>query len=403
MKRLIILIALCLNVLPMMAQEATKWRGPQGNGTYADKNLLQSWPEEGPEMLWHFDELGQGYSSPAFTNGKIYLTGMFGRTGYLFILSDEGKLLKRYPYGRDFFEEYPGSRSTPVIAGKFAYLYTGHGKLVCMNAENGNEIWSKELFMDFDGRNIQWGVTETVVVDGDVVYCCPGGKKHNVIALNRHNGELIWQCSGKGELSAYNTPLLINLPRRKLLVAMMASHTLGIDANTGELLWTQRQPNTYSVHANTAICHEGGLYCFSGYGRGGFKLELSDDGRVAKKTWVNKSLDSRMGGAVLVDGYIYGSGDSDRPWKCLNWKTGEQTYSSTEIGNGVVLYADGLLFCYSQRGELAIVKAQPDKFKVLGKTRVTIGSGQHWAHPVINKSRLFVRHGNVLMAYKISE
>ena len=97
MKKLIILIALCLNVVPMMAQEATKWRGPQGNGIYADKNLLQSWPEEGPEMLWHFDELRQGHSSPAFANGKIYLTGMIGQTGYLFILSDEGKLLKKYP------------------------------------------------------------------------------------------------------------------------------------------------------------------------------------------------------------------------------------------------------------------------------------------------------------------
>ena len=110
-----------------------------------------------------------------------------------------------------------------------------------------------------------------------------------------------------------------------------------------------------------------------------------------------------MGGAVLVDGHLYGSGDSDRSWKCLDWKTGKQTYSSTEIGNGVVISADGLLFCYSQRGELALVKALPEQFELISKIRVTMGSGQHWAHPVINNGHLLVRHGDVLMAYDISE
>jgi len=398
-----ICVIICLNVLIMTAQEATKWRGPEGNGNYPDKNLKQIWIDQDPQLIWHIDGLGQGFSSPVFAGGKIFLTGMLGGTGYLFILTEEGKLLNKYPYGKEYSNSYPGSRSGPAIAGDLAYMYSGHGKLVCMNTWDGSVLWSKEMFSDFDGRNTEWGVAETPVLDGDVIYCCPGGKNYNVVAMNRFDGKLIWKCSGKGEIPAYNTPLLVDLPQGKLLVAMMASHTLGIDAGTGELLWTQSQTNTYSVHANTAIYKDGGLYIFSGYGRGGFKLELTPDGRVAEKAWTNKSLDSRMGGAVLVDGYLYGSGDSDRSWKCLDWNTGKQTYSSTEIGNGVVISADGLLFCYSQRGELAVVKTGPDKFEITGKTRVTMGSGQHWAHPVINNGRLFVRHGDVLMAYDISE
>ena len=78
-------------------------------------------------------------------------------------------------------------------------------------------------------------------------------------------------------------------------------------------------------------------------------------------------------------------------------------YNSTSIGPGVVIYADGNLYCYSQRGELAMVPAHPEEFRVTGKTRVEMGSGEHWAHPVINQGRLFVRHGNVLMAYKIRQ
>ena len=130
-------------------------------------------------------------------------------------------------------------------------------------------------------------------------------------------------------------------------------------------------------------------------------IELDENGNKKKVLWTDKTLDSRMGGVVLIDGYIYGSGDYGRSWKCLDWQTGKQMYESTEIGNGVVISADGLLFLYSQRGELALVPADPSEFKVTGKTRISLGSGQHWSHPVINDGLLYVRHGDVLMAYKI--
>jgi hypothetical protein len=60
-----------------------------------------------------------------------------------------------------------------------------------------------------------------------------------------------------------------------------------------------------------------------------------------------------------------------------------------------------MLYCYSDRGELALVEAKPKQFKVVSQTKVELGTAQHWAHPVINKGRLFVRHGDVLIAYKI--
>ena len=132
-------------------------------------------------------------------------------------------------------------------------------------------------------------------------------------------------------------------------------------------------------------------------------IELDDNAHKKKVLWRDKTIDSRMGGAVLVDGYIYGSGDKQRGWKALDWKTGEVQYDSTNVSKGAVIYADGMLYCYSQRGELALVPANPNEFKPSGLTKVTMGSGQHWAHPVINKGRLFVRHGNVLMAYRIKD
>jgi len=383
------------------AQEPTTWRGPESTGVYPQTGLLKSWPANGPEIVWHFDELGDGFSSPVFANGKIYLSGAVNNTGYIYALNTDGKLQWKATYGEEWTENYPGTRATPSVAGEQLYLYSGNGVITCMNANNGQIIWKKDVMKEFGGQNITWGVTETLVIDGDKLFVTAGGVTNNVIALNRINGQLVWSSKGVGEKSAYCTPLLVKLPSRKLLVTMTEKHIIGLDAQTGALLWSYGQTNEWAVHANTPLFYNNGLFCFSGYGQGGVKLDLNSDGSQVTKAWFSKKLDSRIGGAVVIDGYIYGSGDNTRDWQCTDWKTGEQKYASQAIGKGNVIAADGMLFCYSEKGELALVPATPQGFNITGKAKVELGSGQQWAHLVINNGLLYVRHGKSLIAYKI--
>ena len=399
-KCLVLVSALLFSVTSLYAQVPTVWRG-QNNGIYPETGLLKEWPTNGPEILWTAEGLGEGHSSPVFANDKIYLSTMIDGEGFIFIFSQDGEIIKKVSYGKEFAESYPGARSSVVVDGDLMYIYSGFGVLTCMDSENGEVKWRKNAFADFDGENIRWGVTETVLIDGDVVYLTPGGKKNNIVALNRFNGDLIWTSAGKGELSAYCTPLLVELPARKLLVTHTADHIIGVDAKTGQLLWDYPHKNQWSVHPNTPLFYNGDLFCFSGYGKGGVKLDLSDDGSSVTKQWENPELDSRMGGMVMVDGCLYGSGDKGREWRCVNWDTGEEKYASKDIAKGVTIYADGMLYCYSERGELALVEATPEGFNIVSQTKVELGTAQHWAHPVINNGRLFVRHGDVLIAYKI--
>ena len=396
-----LLLAISLLSSVVNAQMPTKWRGPNGNGVYNETGLLKQWPASGPDILWHYDDLGEGHSSPVFANGLIYLSAGLDSVGYVVVLNQDGKLQWKAPYGKEFYESYEGARTSPTVVGDLLYIYSAYGVLTCMDANNGEVKWEKDGFNDFDGKNIRWGVTETVLVDDDLVYFTPGGKKNNVVALNRFSGDLVWTSAGEGDVSAYCSPLMVELPGLKLLVTMTADHILGLDAATGKMLWSYPHTNKYQVHANTPIFYEGDLFCFSGYGQGGVKLNLSDDGKSFEKAWFKQELDSRIGGMVVVDGYLYGSGDKAREWRCIDWKTGEEKYTSKDIGKGVTIYADGMLYCYSDRGELAIVEATPESFKVVSQTKVELGSAQHWSHPVINDGRLFVRHGNVLIAYKI--
>ena len=138
----------------------------------------------------------------------------------------------------------------------------------------------------------------------------------------------------------------------------------------------------------------------SGGGVGSVQYRLNPDGTIAEKVWTNE-MDSKHGGAVKVGSFVYGSGEKNRFWYCVDWQTGETRYKDNQIGVGNVITADGMLYCYSDRGELALVEASPEKFTVKGKVKITLGTNQHWAHPVIYKGVLYLRHGDTLIAYNI--
>ena len=402
MRRFLLFALTNILVVSLAPAQVTHWRGPEGNGIYPDKNLLKEWPADGPKMVWHYDELGKGFSSAMVSGGKIYLTGTEGDQGFIYVLSMDGKLVNKWGYGKEFIESWPGARSSVTIAGDLLYMESGYGNLFCMSTKDGSIKWKKDFLKETDGKNITWGFTETVVIDGDVLYCTPGGPTQNVMALNRMTGATIWTSAGKGDLSAYCTPLVVKLPARKLLVTMTATNIIGLDAADGKLLWSHPQTNEWAVHANTPIYAEGGLLCFSGYGQGGPKLKLSPDGSSVTLDWFAKSFDSRMGGAVYVDGYVYGSGDtSGKEWQCLDWKTGTQMYAEKIAGKGNIITSEGMLYGYAENGEVVLAEPQPAGFRKAGSFQVPYGADQHWAHLVIAGGRLYVRHGTSLMVYDI--
>lgn len=385
------------------AQIINHWRGPNRDGVYPEKNLLQSWPESGPTMLWSYQTLGKGYTSPTIVNGKIYITGLEGEKGFLHIFSEKGDLLKKYEYGADVFTPsgYPGPRSSPLLDGNLCYLVSGFGVLYCMDVETGKTVWSKNLFTDFDGKNIRFNFTENMLIDGNKLYIAPGGVVNNVVALDKKTGNLIWTSPGMGDLSAYCSPILINHNGKQMYVNMMAKNVIGLDPKDGKLLWSHPYQNSRSIHPNAPLYLNGDLYVFSGYGLGGQKLTLNKEGTAVSVAWSNKLMDNQMGGVILKNGYLYGSGDTNRKWFCIDWAKGDTTYSSKELDKGTVIEADDLLYAFTEKGELALIKPEPRKFQVVSKTKVTLGSDQFWAHLVINNGVLYVRHGNVLMAYDI--
>ncbi len=404
MKRIIFLFCLMdLMAYSACSQDISQWRGPDRNGIYPETGLMKSWPETGPALLWHYDELGDGHSSAAVTNDRIYTCGEVNGIGYLYSFDLNGKLLWKMPYGEEWTESWPGVRSTPLVCDGKIYMMSGFGKLICRKAESGDFIWTIDILKDFKAPNIKWGVTENLLIDGNKLFCTPGGPEASVVALDRKTGKLLWKCAAKGESSAYCSPAIFTHNKRRILATHTASSIIGIDTETGKFLWSVDQPNTYSVHANTPEYIDGSIYGVSGYGKGGVLLKLSGDGSSVTETWRSPSISNRMGGFVVLNGKIYGSDDAGKAWYCTDWKTGTDMFSEKVTGKGNIISADGMLYLYGDNGEIVLAKPSPTGFGKVSSFKVPFGSAQHWAHLVIKNGRLYVRNGNSLMVYNIAK
>jgi len=379
-----------------------QWRGPERDGIYPGEKLLDVWPEAGPALLWFAEDIGKGFSSVAVTADRVFVTGMADETGYLSAFDLKGKRIWKLAYGPEWHADYPGARTTPVVVGNRIYLMSALGNVLCFDMD-GKKIWSVDMAQQFGTKKLRWGVTESLLVDGDRIFCTPGGPTTAVACLNRQTGEILWKSKGNGEPSSYCSPRLVTHHNRRLVVTMTAKSVIGVDADTGEFLWRHDHLTSYDVNPNTPLYHDGHLFTVSGYGTGGQKFRLNRDATGVESVWAQATLDSQFGSAVLIDGFLYGSGQKNRGWHCVDWETGEVKYTERVLGNkGNIIYADGMAYCYGENGGVGLVRLRPSAFEVVSSFKVDRGSGQHWAHLVIKQGRLFVRHGDALMVYDIS-
>ncbi len=386
----------------LQSQETAQWRGPNRNGIYNETGLLKKWPADGPKLLWHFDNLGDGHASAAVTKDRVYTSGTSGSNGFVIAFDHSGKTIWKTEYGQEWMESWEGVRSTPLVDGDKLYIMSGYGVLSCLGTKSGTIKWSVDLMKKFGGINIKWGVTENLAMDGEKLICTPGGKDANIIALNKNTGQLIWKSKGNGETSAYCSPLIVKYGGKSIILTHTKDHFLGVDTKDGKLLWKYSWPNRWSVHPNTPLFKDGEIFISSGYGKGSAMLKLSEDGNSVKEMWTNQSLDCQLGGFVTVDGKIYGAGSNNRKWVCLDWKTGKELGSADMGKQGNIIYADGLLYCYSESGYVILNKPKSDGYEEISKFKVPYGQKQHWAHLVIADKKLYVRHGTSLMVYSLA-
>jgi outer membrane protein assembly factor BamB len=400
-----IVVALSIILAGMSAAVAAEWpqfRGPGRDGTSPETGLMKQWPDGGPVELWSCGGLGIGYSSVAIADGVVYTCGMIGGQGYLFAIDSQGKIRYKVSYGPEWDKagNSPGTRTTPTVVGERLYIMSGQGRIACHGTTEGQCIWHVDTLQKLGGRNIRWGIAESVLVHADKVICTPGGQDATVVALDRMTGTTYWTSKGLSQLSGYCSPVLVERGSNRLLLTLVERALVGIDVYTGRVYWTIPHQVSYDIQAVSPLYKDGMIFVSNGYRHGSLGVALSPDGTSAEQKWAEKSLDIHHGGAVLVDGKVHGSSTKGE-WICLDLATGKVAFSDKLVGKGSVIHVDGMLYGYGENGKVGLIKIKPDGYELVSSFQVKKGSDEHWAHPAISDGRLYIRHGDTLMCYDI--
>lgn len=406
MKRILLFVFIAAILFGCSTKEEEKkiifeqWRGENRDGKYNEKDLLKTWPEGGPSLLWFNEDLGDGYGSPIITDSTIYILASRDSIALVAALDLKGKVKWQKDFGFEWHKNYPGTRSTPTLIDDLLYVTSGTGDISCMKSENGEILWSKSMPNDFHGRTPHFGYAQSLLINDSIVYAMPGGADTNIVALNRFNGDIIWISKANGEKPAYNSPKMIEINGMQILVTYSVETFMGIDAKTGKLLWKETFTSEYPDHANTILFEDRAIYTAAPIGHGVLKYILSDDGLSITKVWCDTIVSNYFGGMIkLADKLYIGAGGRSKNLLTLNANTGE-IIDSLETGSGSIIYADSMLYTYAHKtGKVCLV--DPESFEIKGSLQVEKGTKEHFSHPVIKNGVLYIRHGNTLLAYDI--
>jgi outer membrane protein assembly factor BamB len=384
------------------AGEWTQFHGPGRRNLSPETGLLKQWPPGGPPLVWTAEGIGEGFAGVSVAGGRIYTAGNLGGNTVVTALGLDGKIQWQTPNGEAWTKNYNGARGTPTLDGDRLFHESPHGDVTCMDAASGRILWTGNILREFGSQNITWGLAESVLVDGNKVICTPGGPQTAVVALDKTRGRTVWRSpSADGDLAGYASPTLVEYEGLRMILQMTGKALIGVNADSGDLLFRYRHETRYDVNATTPLFHEGRVFISSGYGSGSELVGLAPaGGRLrAEQVWAYKPLDNHHGGVILLDGYLYGASGA---WHCLDWNTGESLYRERGVGKGSLTYADGMLYTLGEDHTMGLVPATPTGHQLAGQFNLPRGGeGKSWAHPVVCGGRLYIRHGNFLYAYDV--
>ena len=408
MMRFGLLLWMVCAAAPVLANDWPQWRGPERNEISKETGLLKEWPEGGPKKLWMFENTGLGYSGPAVVGDTLYIMGARDDKEYLMALNvtdgSEKWATAVAPLLTNNWGD--GPRGTPTIDGEHVYALTAQGYLVCARTNDGGVVWSA-VMKDFGGGTPGWGYCESVLVDGPRVVCTPGGGKGAILALDKANGQPIWQSKDFKEGAQYASITIAELNGKRQYIQLTQKKLVGVDAENGNVLWVASWDQGSTAVIPTPV-HQGDyVYITSGYGAGCKLVKIGPDNAVSD-VYANKEMKNHHGGVVLIGDHIYGHSDGGG-WVCQNFMTGENVWNEkSKLGKGCLTCADGMLYLMEEnKAEVVLIEATTAGWNEHG--RFTLGplttrrkpSGRVWTHPVVANGRLYLRDQDLLSCFDV--
>jgi len=189
-------------------------------------------------------------------------------------------------------------------------------------------------------------------------------------------------------------------------VQFLDKGVVGVDAQTGRFLWRYAEPGKGPTNMPTPVARDGYVYAAAGRVGGGLvSLKASLDGVVAEQVYYTRGLPNSVGGAVLLDNYLYGT--TNEGLVAAEFTSGKLKWQAESIGGGSIAYADGHLYIHGENGEVALVAATPEGYREKGRftppdqPKHRNAMEKAWPYPVIANGRLYIRDIGTLWCYDV--
>lgn len=383
---------------PAVALDESEWpgfRGPDRNGIVQGLRIGTDWSVNPPELIWR-KPVGPGCSSFAIRGNVFYTQEQRGDLEMVSCYDlTNGELIWQHGDSVRFWDSHagPGPRSTPTLDRDRVYTMGGTGLLNVLKASDGFPIWSRDAATDAGIKVLTWGFSSSPLVAGDVVIVAMAGK---LAAYDTAGGIPRWFGPDGG--SGYSSPQLFTFEGIPQVILMSASGAVSFEPGTGNLLWEYSWPIEDRI-LQPALVGQSDLLLSQEYTAvRRVTVEGDTNGFSITERWTSPEMKVNFNDQVIHKGYAYGF---DGPSiACLDLKDGKRAWKGNRYRGWILLLAgQDLMLVLSEKGELALVNAKPDKFTEIG--RIQAIEGKTWNHPAIVHDVLLMRNSVEMAAYRL--
>jgi len=376
---LLLLTALSLGTAARAA-DWPQWRGPARNGISSETQWLSRWSGSGPRRLWTAN-VGQGFSSVAVKAGRLYTMGNAGGQDVVSCLqAASGKVVWQYRYSCAA-GDYGGPRATPTVHNGNVYTLSREGLALCLNAATGKVVWRREVAREARAQAPQWGFAGSPLVEGKAVLYNVGTAG---VALDKNSGAVLWSSGPK--VAGYASPVAYTAGKQRGVAFFVGWGIVALDPNNGRPFWQYPWPTSFDVNAADPVFSGDTVFISSNYGKGGALLRGISAARPAL-VWETREMRNHFNSCVRVGDALYGN--DENTLKCVDARTGAERWRMRGMGKGGLIAANNKLLALTERGELVVIAATPDRFTELARAKIL--DGTCWTHPVLANGLLYGR------------
>ena len=424
MKRTLLFSILALS--PLAASDWPNFLGPTRDGFSTEKNLLKSFPKEGPELLWEA-KLEEGFGGAAVVGDEVFIVDrVMKEKDILRCLSlKDGKEKWKFETPSEGEPPFPGSRSVPTVEKDAVYFIGPFGEVFRINRETKKPDWTVTINKRYPDAEVpKWGYAQCVLVVGDVVIVTPFGEDTGIAGWDKKTGKELWKTSGVG--NSHSSPAVVELcgEEQVVLVTNGDAKLTSLNPKTGKVLWQNAiYENRIPIPAPVQI-DDNRLFVTGGYDSGSKMLSVKkDDGEYKVETLWTSKKGTQVHPPLLIDNHLYFLANENSNHKakakrktgglaCFTlegkelWNTGDEPF----MGRGNSIFADGMIIIQDgESGVLRLVDPDPSAFKLLAEANVfetnldNRRDLKYWSNMALSNGHLLMRGQSRLLCLKISK